>query len=189
MRFQEGKILKKNIIEKTGKEVKVIFRYPRMSDAEQLLNYINKAMKETDFLAMFKKLNLSQEKKWLKNMIKMCKEKNSIYIVIEINNKIIGSANLERDILDSRRHIGIFRIGINQQYTKLGLGPVAAKLLFNLGKNMGIELVKSSYFHGNKPSKKLHYKLGFKVIGRIPKARKRGKKYSDEITLYKPLGR
>ena len=184
MRFREGKIVEK-FTAKNDKEI--VFRFPKMSDSLQLMKYFNKVMKETDFLAHFRKVSLKKEREWLKNVINEMKRNEKIYLIVESNGKIVGSGEVRREKSDAEKHIGVFGIALLQEFTRLGIGTRLAKLLFKMAKNIGIEVIRSSYYSNNNASKRLHEKLGFKVIGRFPKARKRGNKYTDAIMVYKIL--
>ena len=186
MKFKEGKIIDRFKIKKE-KDIEVILRYPKMSDAKQLMNFINKATKETEFLARISKVKLSEEKKWLKDRLNGMKKGNEFDIVVEINGKIIGNCTIIRKSKDAEKHIGSFGIALLQDYTGLGIGPRLAKRIFEEAKKNGIEIIESSYYAKNNPSKKFHKKLGFRIIGIFPKGIKRKGKYSDHVIVYKNL--
>ena len=61
MKFKQGKNIKRFVVKNNGNSLDVIFRYPKMSDAKQLLKLRNTTIKETDFLSGFKKLTLKKE--------------------------------------------------------------------------------------------------------------------------------
>jgi len=187
MKFKEGKTVDKFFVEKNGKKIEVIFRYPKMSDAKQLMDFINKAIRETEFLAKVSKVKLSEEKKWLKDVINEMRKGEEILIVVEANGKIIGDCSVKRNKKEVMRHIGVLAIALLQDYTGLGIGSRLAKRIFEEAKKNGIEIIESSYYAKNNPSKKFHKKLGFKIIGVFPKGIKRKGKYSDHVIVYKNL--
>lgn len=186
--FKQGLILERFKVKKNNKTVEVIFRYPKKTDTNALLENYNKIISETDFLSRQKKVTLKEEKKWLLDTLKKMKKKDKIMLLIEVNKKIIGAADIDRHKEDTTQHRATFGIAMLQEFTGLGIGPRLSKLIMNLGKKeMNLELIMSSYFKGNRPSEKLHKRLGFRLIGKMPKARKRKAGYQKEVFVYKLL--
>src|SRR3989338_6456128 len=122
MKFREGKIIDRFFVEKNGRKIEVVFRYPRMGDAKQLMEFYNKAIKETDFLSTIKPVALSEEEKWLKEMIDGMKKNNAILILVYVNEKIYGTTTIIRNKEQAMHHVGVFGIAINQEFTGMGIG-------------------------------------------------------------------
>lgn len=189
MKFIEGKIIDKFI---AGKNIEVILRYPRMSDAKQLMKFYNKVIKETDFLSRIKLVTISEETKWLKEMMEGMKNNNAILLIVVADGRIRGTTTIIRNREHAMHHVGLFGIAILQEFTGMGIGSKLTQKILNLAKTyMKLEIVKSNCFSENKASLKLHKKFGFKVIGKIPDGFKKKKenknRYWDEILLYKKL--
>jgi len=187
--LKPGKIVERFVANKNGTNIDVALRFPKPNDLKQLMKFYNKVIRETDFLANFRRVSLEKERKWLKNVLDQMKKKNMVHIVVEVDGKIVGSCGIERETQDTRKHVGKFGIALLQDFTRLGIGTKLAKTALKIAKDIGIEIIQSSYFSKNIASRKLHKKLGFKVVGRLPKSRKRNGKYSDEIIVYKILKR
>ncbi len=188
MKFSEGKIIDKFFVERDGRKMEVILRYPRMRDAKQIMESYNKAIKETNLLSTINQCSLEKEKKWLKEIIDKMKSNNAVLLLVIADGKIVGNASVIRNKEEAMHHVGIFGIAINQEFTGMGIGSRMTKTILNLARNqMGLEIVKSCCFSGNEPSLRLHKKSGFRVIGKIPKGLKKKNKYRDEILLYKLL--
>mgnify|MGYP001595492147 CR=1 FL=1 len=80
MKFKEGKVLEKFVAEKNGEKINVIFRYPKMSYAKDLMKFINSLVEENAYILVVEKVNLTQEKKWLRSSIDDTKNKKKIQV-------------------------------------------------------------------------------------------------------------
>ena len=186
MKFKAGEIIEKFQIEKNGKKIDVILRFPKMSDAKDVFILINKLVDENALLATVKKKTLKEEKQWLKNQIKEIEKKRSIFIAIETNKKYLGSVEIASK-KDGMSHIGLLGIALDKSIRGLGIGERIMKLAMKLAKKyLKLEIIRLGVFKGNH-AEKLYRKLGFKDCGYFPKERKRGNVYHDEIIMYKNL--
>ena len=187
MKFKAGEMIEKFTVNKNGKKVEVIFRFPELSDAKGAMISINKLVNENALIGAVKKKNMKQEKDWIKKLMQEIKNKNSFCIFVEINGKYIGSCQLKRKPIEATNHIAVIGISLDRDYRKLGIGERLMKTSMNLAKkHMNIEIIWLDYFKGN-PAAKLYIKLGFKECGWFPKMRKKGKIYHDGIIMYKFL--
>ena len=186
MKFKEGQVLKKFYVQKNGRKIGIIFRYPKMSDAKQMLNLINSMVSENAMILINEKQTLKKEEEWLKELINKNKKSVNIAIVTELNGTVAGVAELRR-YSGRKAHVANLGISIEKKYGGLGLATKSFRILENIAKKKGVKIIDSSYYSGNHASAKLHQKLGFKIVGKIPKTGKIGKAYRDEIILYKKV--
>lgn len=189
MRFKEGKVVRDFEHEIDGKKINVIFRFPKKSDLKDVLRFVNKCRKETEYLAMTKKETLKSERKWLYETIEGNKKGEKVMLVAEVEGKIIGNSTVEQSNKDRKKHTGSFGIMFLQKYTGYGLGPMLAKEVFKLvKKNTEMWLIESEHHEKNKPSAGLHKKLGFRKVGIFPKyIQNNNGSYSGRVVLYKLL--
>lgn len=61
------------------------------------LDFINRLVVEDTFLFHTKKMNLKEEEKWKKNMIKSVKSGKQVSFVSIYGNRVIGSCRAARD--------------------------------------------------------------------------------------------
>ena len=184
MTFVPGKVVKK--FEVDGK--KIGFRYPKKEDLDQLHKYINTVIKERAFIGRQKPISRKEETKWLSDTLKGLKKKDEIRLIVDIEGKVLGSGEVKRKELDANRHVGSFGITLLKECRNMGIGTRLADTLFRLAKkDMGIRIIQSSYYSMNKASEKLHNKLGFREIGKIPKGCNHYGKYYDEIIMIKEV--
>lgn len=185
--------MRSDIIDKfkiDGKEV--VFRYPKKTDAKLMLAYINKAVDESiqagGRIGRIKKFNLEDEERWLKDLLNRVKKKESVQLVAESGNKIIGSAGIGIESADVNRHVGVFGIVILEEFTGHGIGTKLSNYIINLAKiNLKTELVKLSCFSSNKRAENFYKKLGFQSLGIIRNGLKFRNKYFNDILMVKYL--
>ena len=118
MKFKEGKILERFHLDRNGKHYNVEFRYPRMSDAKQLLNYINALVAEDTMILADKKMTLKGEKEWLKDIISKTKKDRMIVVITEIDGSIAGITELKRHV-GREYHVATFGISVAKKYRRL----------------------------------------------------------------------
>lgn len=166
----------------------MILRYPKLSDAQDLMNLINSLVKERADIAKSKPVTIQEEKLWLKNSITSIKNKEKIIILAEMDGICVGSCEVTKDTYDVSRHVGTLGIGIIKQARGVGIGTTLIKTtLDEVKKKLGLELVKLYVFDSNGIGKSIYAELGFKEIGRIPKGVYHNKKYKDDIIMIKRL--
>lgn len=184
MPFVPGKVVKE--FEADGKKVRL--RYPKWEDLEHLHKYINRMIKERTFIGRQKTISMKEETEWLSVAFKKLHEGKEILIVAEVEGRVAGSAEVKRKELDANRHMGTFGIGLLKEYREMGIGTQLTETLLGLArKKMGIKIVQSSYFSMNKASERLHKKMGFKEVGRIPKGCSHYGRYYDDVIMYKEV--
>ena len=168
---------------------KVVFRFPKTSDAPSAMRYINAIVGEKARILMTKRITLSGENKWLKNVIASMKAGTLLNIFAVCDGEIFCVAGLDRHGANSAdRHVAGYHIAISKEFRGLGLATYISKLVFGLAKKgWKTKVLRSSYIADNVKSAALHKRLGFKVIGRIPKATKYGNKYIDEVLCYRKI--
>ena len=110
----------KKMFLKDGTEV--VIREASKEDASLMISFYNVVGGETNFLSFgeneFKK-NLADYEKSLETTKT---EVNSIILLAEIDNKIMGIASINSSPKVRFKHVGEFGIIISEQYCELGLG-------------------------------------------------------------------
>lgn len=185
--MKEGKIIEIFCVEKKGKKIPIILRYPRKSDLNNIWKFYNKVIKETPFLSRMTSVGMKEEKKWFAKIFDDIKKKKYIYLIAEHDGKIIGSTTVGKKFSEVEQHIGDYGISILQDYTGIGIGTKLTENILRLAKEMKIEILEMSVYGENKVAQGLHKKMGFTVVGKIPHGIKRKGKYMDNIIMYKVL--
>src|SRR3989344_6754197 len=131
MKFKEGMIIERYFIKKDGRKIEVIFRYPKMSDAKQLMNLINSMISENAVILINEKQTLKKEKGWLKELINKNKKSVNIAIVTEVNGTAAGMSELRR-YSGRKSHVANLGISVGKEYRSLGLATKSFRILENI---------------------------------------------------------
>lgn len=186
MKFKEGKIVAIAYIEKNGKKIPVIFRFPKRNDTKEVWKFYNKVIKETEFLSRNVPISLEEEKRWLFQTLVKIRKGDGIQLFAECKNKIVGSVSIERK-LHRHSHVGGFGICILQEFTGLGLGKKMSYFVEKESRPMKLRVLKLGVFGKNKIAQSLYKKIGFRVSGKIPNSIKIKNGFDTNITMYKVL--
>ena len=158
----------KNMFLKDGTEV--VIREASKEDASLMISFYNVVGGETNFLSFgeneFKK-NLADYEKSLETTKT---EVNSIILLAEIDNKIVGIASVNSSPKARYRHVGEFGIVITKQFCGLGLGRKIMDFLVKWANENGITKKLSLVTNeSNYTAIELYNKIGFVVEGILKK--------------------
>jgi RimJ/RimL family protein N-acetyltransferase len=135
----------------------------------------------TQYLLMYRPMNLEQEEEWYKAAIK---KENVIYFAILIDDpeKMIGSCSIN---IDWRNRVGNVGITIGEKkYWGKGLGTEAMIKLCEYGFNtLNLQRIELETYEFNERAFKSYIKVGFIEEGRRRKAIFANGKYWDSITM------
>lgn len=138
-------------------------------------------------LQVCKKLSLSQEKKFLFDTLISCQKNETVYLVAECDNNIVGTTRI---VLGEGRqeHIGKFGITIRKGYRGIGLGKfMMIEVMAITKKKLKPKIIKLEVFANNKPAISLYKKMGFKEVAKIPKQRLYKGKLIAEIVMLRDM--
>lgn len=156
-----------------------------LKKVKEFQDFINSLVEEDAPILVNKKVSLKEEKEWLKNNIKEIRKHHKIYLVAEFDNEIIGLTQIHLNI-GRQEHVGDFGISIRNGYRRIGLGKYLTKEIIKLAKKElkpKPKIIRLCVMATNKPALGLYKKLGFKIVGRIPKQLEYKGKLVDEIIM------
>lgn len=166
---------------------KVIIRYPKWENLDDLHRFINTLSKEDTFI-MFsgEEISREEETKWLGETLIKMETGEKIHLIVTINGSFAGNCEIRRH---KRRetHVGSIGISVASQYRNEGVGSELLKTLIEEGKRMGLKLLILHCFENNDHALHLYEKLGFKRSGTVPGVYAYKGSYIGEVTLYLPL--
>jgi RimJ/RimL family protein N-acetyltransferase len=150
--------------------LEVIIREATKEDAKLMINFYNVVGGETDFLSFGKdefKKNLTEYEDFLDTTRN---QDNSIILLSEINNEIIGIASINSSPKARFKHVGEFGIVLSQQYCGLGLGRKIIDYLIEWASSNGItKKISLATSENNYKAIELYKKVGFEVEGVLRK--------------------
>ncbi len=170
------------------KGTSVVFRYLQEDDLDPMLVYINTLIAEDTFIGLYgEPLTREEEKKHLDETIEKMSKGDKIVIVVEINNRYVGSGDLTRETIRRKKHGGGIGISLLKEYREEGIGAELLTTLIEEGKKLGLRLLHLTCLENNDRALHLYEKLGFKRCGYLPNACFWKGGYVGEVTLYLPL--
>jgi RimJ/RimL family protein N-acetyltransferase len=168
---------------------RVTIRSAQISDVEGVLEQIKSVLAERKYTATtidddMSDFTVDKEKEWINKHIE---QPGHLFIVAEVDSKIVGSVDLRNGNHKRTQHVGILGITVIKEFRGLGVGKALMETLLNWASdNPLIEKVSLEVFGINKPAIGLYSKLGFIEEGRKIKAIKLGPdSYIDSILMYK----
>ena len=149
---------------------KITFREPQMSDLKSSLEMINSLVEEKAYITVQKKLNLKEERTYLKQILKEMKEGTRVDLVLDIDGKICGSARVSLLNEKTKGHVSELGISLIKDIRGRGLGEkLLRKIIEKAQKELKIKIVTLYAYSKNKVAINLYKKVGFKKLGTIKK--------------------
>ena len=155
----------------------------KLIDAKELLE----AIKETtfDYNRMTNKLDLVEEKKWLKEIMDKHKKKLVYEYKITHDKKIVGVISLR--INQEKKYLGDIGYWIRESQQGKGIATDATKLLIKKAKTLKLTGIEAIADPKNHASQKVLTKNGFEKIGILKKNIKVKGKLKDRTLYWKVL--
>jgi RimJ/RimL family protein N-acetyltransferase len=166
---------------------KVVIRYIKREDLDDLTDYANNLIREDTYVGLSGDLvTREHELKYLEDSIKKIEKGEKIHLVVEVNGAFVGVSEIRR--YDRRsQHVGEIGISIGKQFREEGIGTLFLQTLIDEGKKLGLSLLVLNCFECNSLAIHVYEKLGFKKAGIIPEMYKYKNKFVGEIKMYLPL--
>lgn len=165
---------------------KVIYRRPKLSDAKQLMNFINTASKEQTFIRLQgRQITLEEEEKYLKEFIADIEKRKAVKLFAFDGDELIGAADIRLN-RDAMEHVGILGIVLKKEYRNQGIGSELLQKIISEAKQQlpTLEIITLGVFANNDRGLHVYKKIGFKQYGVLPKGAKRRGEYIDHIDMY-----
>lgn len=141
---------------------RIILRKGITSDSKSLIEYLNIIGGESDFLT-FGADGYQKTIEQIESFIESTSKKdNTLFIVAEINGKVIGNLNFSAGLSPRITHIGEFGVSVLKNYWGNGIGEELIKYLIEWSKKSGIiRKINLRVRTDNQRGINLYKKLGF----------------------------
>ena len=171
----------------TKKGKVAIIRAPRTSDVQEITRMINSIVREDDYILLSEEVKLEDEVKWLRGVIKKNRKESQVYLLVEIDGKVVGSADVAK-CMGRASHTGGFGIALEANHREEGIGSVLMETVINLAKSdLQLRQLKLEVYKTNIRALGLYKKMGFKIFGTLPKEVLVKNKYVDAVYMYKEI--
>lgn len=166
------------------KNGKIIIRKALKSDANELVNYLDLISKESDYLTFGEgesDITVEQEEEFIESANN---KNNTLFIVAEMNEKIIGNLNFSAGQRKRIAHTGEFGVSVLKEYWGNGIGKELIKYLIQWSKNSGlIRKINLRVRIDNTKAIKLYKELGFFEEGIIKRDFLIDNKFYDSLSM------
>lgn len=180
-----GKIESEKYLSKDGEAILV--RTAEPGDAESLI-YINmKIVNEKLYMLRQPGEAIYTKEGEIKKIDNYLNSMGSLYIVAEVDKKVIGYLDFQNGGFKRTQHSGSFSLYILMEYREKAIGNLLLQTLTDWAeKNPVIEKITLAVFSNNERALNLYKKLGFREEGRCPKDMKlEDGTYLDSVLMYK----
>lgn len=165
----------------------VVLRTPTLNDLDDLLSVINSLVDEQANILVDEQISRENEVQWLSDALARLEKDETIYVVAEVDGKVVGNSELSRKTSGRDRHVGTIGIAIRDGFRGTGIGTEMIRTLVNRAKGMGLKVLTLSVFANNERAHHVYREAGFADVGRIPKKFHKEGKYIDEILMAQVL--
>ncbi len=167
----------------TGKDGQtVIVREADKTDGKTIEDIINSVASEKYLVVP------DQSRKDWDVTIEEIKKRNSLIIVAQVDEQVVGMAHLVKGRLPKNKHVGFLGISILKDFRGNGIGNAMMNYTIEWAKRQNeLEKISLTVFSTNNPAINLYKKLGFTIEGRMKKHYKIEGKYIDDIAMTKFL--
>ncbi|HDK7137646.1 TPA: GNAT family N-acetyltransferase [Clostridium botulinum] len=162
-------IIENKIIE--GKNITCILRCPTKYDATELSELRVKIDGETEYLDREPGEDLLTPEDFEKLIYEDSIGKKTIFLVAEVEGKIIGFSRCQGSKLSRFRHKAEFGICISKEYWGYGIGRVLLENILIWADAVGIEKISLTVVQTNTRAIQLYRKYGFVEEGLLIKDR------------------
>jgi len=150
----------------------VVIRYPRMQDLDALREHDRVLAEEENYLQSFGHTTNTEEEDAaaLKRIIERCNAQTKMNLVIEVEGKIVGAANVTMKTDDSDRHAAFGGITLEKEFRNQKLGKLLVDVALKEAEHHlpQLRVLEGRVKAPNKAALQLYESVGFEHVGTIP---------------------
>lgn len=170
--------------EKSINENKLIIRKATKSDAKAIIEYIETVSGESDYLTFGEgefSLTVEQQEGFID---KISNQKNALFIIAEVEGKIVGNLSFSGGTKPRILHTGEFGVSVLKEYWGQGIGTKLIKYLIDWAKKSGtIRKINLRVRSDNYSAIQVYKKLGFNEEGLLTREFFINNKFYDSIFM------
>ena len=128
---------------KSSKGKNITFRYVTRDDLDAMLTYINALIAEDTFIGMCgEPLTMEEEREFLEGALKDIEKGDKLHIVVEEGDRFVGEAEVRRDRLRRKKHVGSVAISLLSSHRREGIGTELLSTLIEEGRRMDLLILE-----------------------------------------------
>ncbi len=162
----------------------VLLRIARTEDATELRQTIQTYLQSSPHIPLTPEEftpSVEEEVAWIRQFLD---QENSLLLVAEKDDRIIGNIDLTGNQRLRMRHTGMIGMGICEAYRNTGLGTHLIRQMIQWAEeNPILEILWLEVYRTNLPGRRLYERAGFQEVGTIPGFFKNESTYSDKVIM------
>ena len=166
-------------VAKDGREV--VLRPPNRKDVDDLLELFNSIVEEGADVQQSRTMTREEASFLLERHLVNLEEEKELGMVAEVAGKVVANSRVTRR--QGSPHVGELGIAIREGYRDIGIGTQMLKTMIQLSREMELKVLTLTLFSTNKRAWHVFEKVGFRVVGRVPKIYLKGGRYINEIIM------
>jgi RimJ/RimL family protein N-acetyltransferase len=160
----------------------VVLRCVRWDDLDDLVELMNSLIEENAYIVVNEKVTRDGEADWLGRYLVEIEKGKRICVAAEVDGRLVGNSEVTVK-RGAQSHVGELGIVIKSDYRDAGIGTEMMGILVDKSRKRGLKLLVLRLFAENDRARHVYEKLGFREVGRVPRALCRNGEYSDEVTM------
>ena len=134
-------------------------------------------------LLFAQKPSRADETHWFARMYSEVERGTRVVSVAEVDGRAVGLAEVaQKGPQDEQAHVGGLGIAIRREYRGQGVGHRLMENVLEKARHR-FEIVELTVLSVNERARALYQKHGFRTIGTLPRALKRGDRFYDEVIM------
>lgn len=171
---------------KSGEEITI--RIPEQKDAQAVLDLKRGYIKNTSTLPLTLEEYPNDLEKERQVIREYAKSENSILLVAECNNELIGNIDLTGNKRSKMSHTAMLGMGIHENWRNQGLGKILIQSAIDWAKkDSKLEIIWLDVYASNAIGYNLYEKMGFEISGTVKDFFKQGDAYIDKVHMYQRI--
>ena len=167
-----------------GREVTL--RAPQWSDLDDMLEFINSLVDESAPVLKETKMTREGEVDWLSRLLSRLEKGKIVGIVAEVDGSFVGQVEVSPGS-ERSNHVGGLGISLRDGYRDVGIGTEMMREAETQARALGLEVVTLEVFATNERAIHVYKKVGFTVVGRIPRGARMPEGYVDVLLMAKEI--
>lgn len=169
--------------------MEITIRYPKISDIQDLCDYLNDLSQEKTYMAFQgEKFSIEEQKSSLKRTLAALENRTMAYLFAYSGDILVGEAEIAMgDRIEA--HLGRLGFSVRKEFRRCGIGDLLLTHLIEEGKKTlpNLEIITLGVFAINRPAIKFYEKHGFKLWGNLPQGIIHQGERVDSLYYYLPI--
>ncbi len=176
-----------------GGRTRIVLRPLKRSDLPAVMRFANTLVaerqvnKDLGIVALDRRATRAREERFLSKVLAGVRKGEVVSVAAFDGKTLAGNCDVYRREPYDVRHTGVLGIAIVEGYRGKGLGEAMIRAALAEAKRLGITLVELEVFANNERAFHLYEKVGFRLVGRVPRKISRFGRRIDELKMYADL--